>query len=257
MSGNPAFISYTTIVRKEIGRVLRIWPQTILPSVVTMTLYLIIFGEFLGSRIEDFDGVPYIQFILPGLIMMAVITNSYTNVVSSFFSSKFMKSVEEMLISPTPPSVIIAGYVTGGVMRAVIVGFLVSVVATIFTTITAHSILMIFLFIFFTALLFSLAGMINAVYAKKFDDINIVPTFVLTPLTYLGGVFYSISLLPEFWQYASLLNPVLYMVNGFRYGFLGISDINVYLGLTLIIASCIVLYLACLYLIKKGVGLKD
>ena len=249
-------ISLGTIVRKEVTRFLRIWSQTLLPSVVTMTLYFIIFGHFIGSRIQGINGFSYINFIVPGIIMMAVITNSYANVVSSFFSAKFQKSIEEILVSPTPAWAIIVGYCLGGIARGLAVGLLVSLVALFFTKLVIHSYLIIILFFLLTTIVFSLMGFLNGIFAKKFDDVSIVPTFILTPLTYLGGVFYSVQLLPPLWQKISLLNPILYMVNGFRYGFLGYSDIPVYIGLLILTVLMIVLFWVNLVLMKKGVGLR-
>ncbi len=249
-------ISLGTIVRKEVTRFLRIWSQTLLPSVVTMTLYFIIFGHFIGSRIQGINGFSYINFIVPGIIMMAVITNSYANVVSSFFSAKFQRSIEEILVSPTPAWAIIVGYCLGGIARGLAVGLLVSLVALFFTKLVIHSYLIIILFFLLTTIVFSLMGFLNGIFAKKFDDVSIVPTFILTPLTYLGGVFYSVQLLPPLWQKISLLNPILYMVNGFRYGFLGYSDIPVYIGLLILTVLMIVLFWVNLVLMKKGVGLR-
>lgn len=254
---NPDLVSFMTILRKELIRVFRIWMQTLLPSVITMTLYFIIFGSFIGSRISDFGDHSYIQFIAPGLIMMAVITNSYSNVVSSFFGSKFQKNIEEILVSPTPTWVIIAGFCAGGVARGLIVALLVTLVSLFFTKIVIYNLAIVIVFIVLTAVLFALAGLMNGIFAKKFDDVSIVPTFVLTPLTYLGGVFYSITLLPTFWQILSRFNPILYMINGFRYGFLGVSDINVYFGLGMLIIFVIALFIADLLLIRKGVGLRS
>lgn len=255
LKGN--WIAYSTIVRKEVIRFTRIWQQTLLPSAITMTLYMVIFGEFIGSRIENMQGFPYIQFILPGLIMMAVITNSYSNVVSSFFGSKFQKSIEELLISPTPSYIIILGYVTGGVLRSLIVGAIVVALSMIFAKLQIFNLFIIIIFVFFTAILFSLIGLINGIFAKKFDDVSIIPTFILTPLTYLGGVFYSIQLLPAFWQAASKANPILYMINGFRYGFLGFSDVNVALSLAMLVLFCLAAFFMSYKLIEKGVGLKS
>ncbi len=251
------FISLGTITRKEVTRFLRIWSQTLLPSVVTMALYFIIFGHFIGSRIQGINGFSYINFIVPGIIMMAVITNSYANVVSSFFSAKFQRSIEEVLVSPTPAWAIIVGYCLGGIARGLAVGILVSIVALFFTKLVVHSYLIVIIFFLLTTIVFSLMGLLNGIFAKKFDDVSIVPTFILTPLTYLGGVFYSVSLLPPFWQKLSLLNPILYMVNGFRYGFLGYSDIPVYIGLLILVILMIVLFWINLVLIKKGVGLRQ
>ncbi|MBS3123365.1 ABC transporter permease [Candidatus Woesearchaeota archaeon] len=249
-------ISLQTIVRKETTRFFRIWTQTLLPSVVTMALYFVIFGHFIGSRIEKINGFSYIEFIVPGLIMMAVITNSYSNVVSSFFGAKFQRSIEEILVSPTSAWIIIFGYCLGGISRGLVVGILVTIVALFFTKIAVHSFLIIIIFFLLTTVVFSLMGLLNGIFAKKFDDVAIVPTFVLTPLTYLGGVFYSVSLLPGIWKTISLFNPIFYMVNGFRYGFLGYSDTPVYLGFFILLILMFVLFLVNLILIKKGVGLR-
>ena len=220
-------VAFKTIVRKEVIRVLRIWIQTIVPPAITMTLYFIIFGNLIGRRIGTMDGYNYMQYIAPGLIMMSVITNSYGNVVSSFFGAKFGRHVEEMLVAPMSNATIIMGHVAGGVLRGMLVGLLVTIIALFFTELDVQHPFITISIVLLSSIVFALAGFINAVFAKKFDDISIVPTFVLTPLTYLGGVFYSISLLPEFWQQVSLANPILYMVNGFRYGFLGESDISI------------------------------
>ncbi len=257
MTFEEKYIAWLTIYRKEIVRFTRIWVQSLLPSVITMFLYFIIFGKFIGSQISDIGGISYMEFIVPGLVMMSVITNSYSNVVSSFFSTKFQHSVEELLVSPTPPFIIILGYACGGMTRGILVGLLVTFTSLAFVPLTLYNPAFIILYILLTSALFSLAGLINAIFAKKFDDITIIPTFVLTPLTYLGGVFYSISLLPPFWQKLSELNPILYMVNGFRFGFLGISDVNVFFGLAISIVFIILLFLSNLILIRKGVGLKQ
>ena len=249
-------IALKTITRREISRMLRIWSQTFLPSVITMTLYFVIFGAFIGSRIQDMQGFSYIDFIVPGIIMMAVITNSYSNVVSSFFGTKFQRAIEELLVSPTPNYVIMLGYALGGVFRGIIVGILVTIVSLLFTSLNIYNIFFVVIFIVLTSFLFSLAGLLNGIYAKKFDDVSFVPTFVLTPLTYLGGIFYSISLLPPFWQTLSKLNPIIYMVNGFRYGFIGISDINVWLGVGMLIVFTLALFFFNLHMLNKGVGLK-
>ncbi|MEL7309941.1 MAG: ABC transporter permease [Pseudomonadota bacterium] len=251
------WIAFRTIVRKEYLRVIRIWIQTIVPPAITMTLYFLIFGSLIGSRIGTMDGVGYMQFIAPGLIMMSVITNSYGNVVSSFFGAKFQRHIEEMLVSPVPNSIIILGHVAGGVVRGLMVGGLVCIVALMFTRITVAHPLITISIVILTSVVFSLAGFINAVFAKKFDDISIVPTFVLTPLTYLGGVFYSISLLPEFWQKVSLANPILYMVNAFRYGMLGQSDIPITTAFLLVILFVGLLFSACLWLMHKGIGIRE
>jgi ABC-2 type transport system permease protein len=253
MIGNN-LICFYTIARRESTRIFRIWVQTLVPPVITMTLYFIIFGSFIGSQLADIKGYDYMAFIAPGLIMMSIITNSYTNTVSSFFSTKFQRNIEELLVSPTPDWVIILGYISGGVVRGLSVGFLVSMVSLIFTRLPLFSLTYTVLFALLTSVVFSLAGMINGIFARKFDDISIIPTFVITPLTYLGGVFYSISLLPEFWQYVSKANPIIYMVDGFRYGFLGSSDINVTIGLGMLVLFAIGLFSINLYLLKKGTG---
>ncbi len=249
-------ICLLTITRRETTRIFRIWVQTLVPPVITMTLYFIVFGTFIGSQLAAINGYPYMAFIAPGLIMMSIITNSYANTVSSFFSTKFQKNIEEMLVSPAPDWVIVLGFVSGGVVRGLSVGFLVSLVSLIFVRLPLYSIIYTVLFAFFTSFVFSLAGMINGIFAKKFDDISIIPTFVITPLTYLGGVFYSISLLPDFWQTVSRANPIIYMIDGFRYGFLGISDISVFAGLGMLVLFAIALFAANLYLLKKGVGIR-
>ncbi len=256
MSLHEQLISLYTIIRKEVSRFLRIWPQTLLPSAVTMTLYFVIFGAFIGSQVQPINGYSYMQFIVPGLIMMAVITNAYSNVSSSFFGQKFQRAIEELLVSPTPNWVIIWGYVLGGVARGILVGLIVTLVSLFFVPLVIHNIFLVLLVIALTAIVFSLAGMVNAVYARKFDDVSIVPTFVLTPLTYLGGVFYSVSVLPEFWQWVSKANPILYMINVFRFGFLGISDIAVPIGVGMLLLFTVVLYGAIAYLLRKGIGMK-
>lgn len=251
------YISFQTIVRREVTRFTRIWTQTLLPPVITQTLYFVIFGKFIGERIGDIHGVSYMAFIVPGLVMMAVINSAFSNVVSSFFSAKFQRSIEEILVSPTSNATIIAGYICGGVLRGVIVGFIVFGVSVFFTHPVIHHPLVILVFIFLTAVVFSLAGLVNAIFAKKFDDVSIFPTFVLTPLTYLGGVFYSIHSLPDVWQKVSLLNPILYMVNGFRYGFYGISDVGVGGSVLFLLGLTSVLTYANFYLLNKGTGLKS
>ncbi len=257
MNSREKYIALRAILDKEVTRILRIWQQTLLPSAITMTLYFLIFGAFIGSRIDNMGGVSYIQFIIPGLIMMAVITNAYSNVSSSFFGIKFQRSVEELLVSPTPNYIIILGYVLGGMFRGLLVGAIVLLISLFFTKIGLYSLAIVLVFIFLTSLVFSLAGFLNGMYAKKFDDVAVVPTFVLTPLTYLGGVFYSISLLPDLWKTISLFNPIIYMVNGFRYGFLGISDINIWIGFIILVVLGIVLFWFSMYAMKKGIGLKS
>ena len=250
------YIALKTIVRKEITRIFRIWSQTLLPPLITQTLYFVIFGKFIGSQIGHIHGVSYIAFIVPGLVMMAVINNSFANVVSSFFSSKFQRSIEELLVSPTENWVIIAGFVTGGILRGIAVGALVFVVSFFFILPTIQHPLMIIIVVVLTSVVFSLAGLVNAVFAKNFDDISIFPTFVLTPLTYLGGVFYSIKSLPPAWQFISQFNPILYMVNGFRFGFYGFSDVHVGGSIVILIIFSIALTYINLYFLRKGIGLK-
>ena len=251
------WIGFRTLVRKEVLRVVRIWVQTIVPPAITMTLYFIIFGNLIGRRIGTMDGFDYMQYIAPGLIMMSVITNSYGNVVSSFFGAKFGKHVEEMLVSPMSNATIILGHVVGGVMRGLMVGALVTVVALGFTNLSVAHPLITFSIVLLASTVFALLGFVNAVFAKKFDDIAIIPTFVLTPLTYLGGVFYSISLLPEFWQRVSLGNPILYMVNAFRYGILGVSDINIGWAYMIIIVFVVGLFSLNLVLLNRGIGIRE
>lgn len=246
-----------TLIRKEMVRVLRIWVQTIVPPAITMTLYFIIFGNLIGRRIGMMDGYDYMQYIAPGLIMMSVITNSYGNVVSSFFGAKYGHHVEEMLVAPMSNTAIIVGHVAGGVMRGLLVGGLVTCIALIFTKLSIEHPLVTLSMLLLSSIVFALAGFVNAVFAKKFDDISIVPTFVLTPLTYLGGVFYSISLLPEFWQKVSLANPILYMVNAFRYGILGTSDIEIGYAYMIVSLFAVGLFALCLYLMHKGIGIRE
>ena len=246
-----------TLVRKEIIRVLRIWVQTIVPPAITMTLYFIIFGNLIGRRIGSMGGFDYMQYIAPGLIMMSVITNSYGNVVSSFFGAKFGRHVEEMIVSPMSNTAIIIGHVAGGVIRGLLVGLMVTGIALFFTRLEIQHPWITVSIVLLSSIVFALAGFVNAIFARKFDDISIVPTFVLTPLTYLGGVFYSIALLPEFWQRVSLANPILYMVNAFRYGILGTSDISIgyaYLIVTLFVVG---LFTTCLMLLNRGVGIRE
>jgi len=249
-------IGLGTIVHREIRRVLRIWIQTIVPPAITMTLYFIIFGTLIGRRIGDMDGVPYTTFIAPGLIMMAVITNSFGNVVSSFFSGKLQLHLEEMLVSPLSFVTIIAGHVIGGVVRGVCVAVLVTIVAMFFTDLRVEHPVVTVSVVVLTAMVFSLAGLLNAIFAKNFDDISVIPTFVLTPLTYLGGVFFSISLLSPFWQKLALINPILYMVNAFRYGMLGSADIPIGLAYAIIAVALIGLFAANLYLLERGIGIR-
>ncbi len=249
--------AYKTIVIKEVLRFGRIWLQTIVPPAVMMSLYFIIFGQLIGSQIGNIGDFSYMEYIVPGLILMSIISNSYSNVVSSFYSTKFHRHIEELLISPVSNFTILAGYVSGGIARGLCVGGFVTVVALFFTDIPLQNPLITFIVVLLTATLFSLAGFINAIFAKSFDDISIIPTFVLTPLTYLGGVFYSIKSLPDFWQDVSMFNPVLYMVNIFRYGILGVSDANILMGFGVIITAIVILLVTSLWLLAKGVGIKS
>ncbi len=251
------WVGFCTIVRREFNRITRIWVQTLVPPVITMTLYFVIFGNLIGSRIGEMGGFDYMQYIAPGLIMMSVISNSYGNVVSSFFGAKFGKHVEEMLVAPLPPIVILSGYLAGGMVRGLCVGVLVTLVALFFTRLHVEHIFVTLSIVILTSIVFSLAGFINAVYAKNFEGISIIPTFVLTPLTYLGGVFYSIDLLPSFWQGVSKLNPIIYMVNAFRYGFLGESDIPVGTAYAVIGVFILVLGAYSLHLLRTGRGLRS
>jgi ABC-2 type transport system permease protein len=251
------YTAFKTILFKEVLRFMRIWVQTVLPPAITTALYFIIFGKLIGEQIGDMDGYRYIDFIVPGLILMSVISNSYANVVSSFYSSKFQRHIEELLISPVPNAVILAGYVGGGVARGIVVGITVTIVSMFFSDWQIHSYAITLLVFFLTSVLFAMAGFINAIYANSFDDISIIPTFVLTPLTYLGGVFYSISMLSEFWQALTMVNPVFYMINAFRYGLLGTSDIPIGIAFTIIIGFIVLLAAFSLWLLKKGVGIKS
>ena len=249
--------AYRTLVRKETIRFLRIWVQTLLPPVITQSLYFVIFGKFIGSRIGEIQGVSYMAFIVPGLVMMAVINSSFSNVVSSFFGAKFQRSVEELLVSPTENITIMAGYVTGGVMRGLMVGGLVFAVSVFFARPAIYHVGCVFLFISLTAVVFALAGFTVAIFARKFDDISLFPTFILIPLTYLGGVFYSIQSLPPFWQGVSRLNPVLYMVNGFRFGFHGVSDVRLMASFAILLAFAGILISINLWLLRQGTGLRS
>ena len=250
--------SLRTLTEREIRRYLRIWVQTLVPPAVTMSLYFVIFGSLIGPRIGSMNGFDYIQFMIPGLIMMSVITNSYANVVSSFFGVKFQRSIEELLVSPMPAFIILLGFIIGGVSRGILVGIVVYLVSLFFyPDFTIHNLPLTLGVLVLTAILFSLMGFINAIFADTFDDISVVPTFVLTPLIYLGGVFYSISILPEIWQKVSLINPMLYVVNTFREGMLGISDIDVTSALLMQLVFIIILTVSCLYLLKTGKGTRQ
>ena len=257
MNTQQNLVAFKTIIVKEVLRFTRIWVQTLVPPAIMMTLYFVIFGNLIGSKIGDMDGFEYIDYIIPGLIMMSVITNSYSNVVAAFFNAKMYGHVQEMLISPIPTHVILLGYIGGGMARGIAVGIIVTLVSLFFSDLNIQHPFITIGILLLTSMLFSIAGFINAVYAKNFDDITIIPTFVLTPLTYLGGVFYSINLLSDFWQTVSLANPVLYMVNGFRYGILGVSDINPWVSFSLIIAFTAALYFVAYQLLKKGIGTRS
>jgi ABC-2 type transport system permease protein len=253
----PNLVALQTIVQREIRRYTRIWPQTLLPPAITMVLYFVIFGSLIGARIGDMDGFSYMDYIVPGLIMMSVITNSYSNVVSSFFSTKFQRSIEELLVSPVSPHVIVIGFALGGITRGLAVAVIVTLLSMFFTDLQVHHLGVTVLVITLTASIFALGGFINAVFARNFDDISIIPTFVLTPLTYLGGVFYSINLLSPFWQTLSLANPVLHMVNAFRYGILGVSDIRIGVAISFMLVAVAALYLVSVGLLKSGRGMRQ
>jgi len=254
---NEQWVALVTIVRKEVRRFMRIWLQTLLPSAITMTLYFIIFGSLIGRRIGEMGGFDYMQFVVPGLIMMAVITNSYSNVVSSFFGAKFQRFVEEILVSPVNNQIMLLGYVAGGMVRGVLVGIIVTALSLFFTDLQVHDPLVTVVILLLTTLLFSLGGLINAVFANNFDDVSIVPTFVLTPLTYLGGVFYSIDLLSPFWQGVSKLNPMLYIVNVFRYGMLGVSDVPIGGALLMVGVFTVAAYGYASWLLHTGKRLRQ
>ncbi|MEM9256134.1 MAG: ABC transporter permease [Pseudomonadota bacterium] len=257
MNAREQYYAFMTILRKEIRRYLRIWTQTLLPSAITMSLYFVIFGTLIGSRIGEMDGFSYMQFVVPGLIMMAIVTNSYSNVVSSFFGSKFNHSVEELLVSPVPNYIILMCYVLGGVTRGLAVAVLVTVVSLFFADLSIYSYWVVVLVVLMTSTLFALGGFINAVFANSFDDISIVPTFVLTPLIYLGGVFYSMDLLPEFWANVSKLNPLVYVVNAFRYGVLGVSDVSLPFAIAMIALFTVVAFAYSMYLLNTGKRLRQ
>ena len=257
MTTERFYIAYKTIVTKEITRFLRIWTQTILPAAISMALYFVIFGNLIGPRIGVMGGFSYMEFIAPGIIMMSIINNAYSNVSSSFFGARFQRHIEEILIAPVPNWIILAGYITGGVTRGLIVGLIVTVIALFFTGMpSVYNPFIVVAIVILTSVLFSLGGFLNGIFANNFDDISIIPTFVLTPLIYLGGVFYSIDLLPDIWQSISLANPILYMVNAFRYGILGVSDINIHVAFAIILLFIIALSFLSLYLLQRGTGIK-
>lgn len=257
MQAKVYWIAFTSLLRKEIKRFLRIWVQTLLPPLVTMTLYFLIFGRLVGQRLGPIQGYNYIQYIAPGLIMMSVITAAYTNVVTSFFGMRFQRSIEELMVAPLPNYLLLSGFVAGGVARGLLVGLLVTLLALFFTHLQIMHVGVLLVIVPLTTILFSLAGFTNGLFAKTFDDVSIIPTFVLTPLTYLGGVFYSIDLLPSFWRHCSLLNPILYIVNSFRYALLGISDISVVAALTILLICCIALFVTNLYCLNRGIGIRS
>jgi ABC-2 type transport system permease protein len=257
MNRQQIWVAFYTIVYKEVRRFLRIWPQTLLPSAITMTLYFVIFGKLIGSRIGEMGGFSYMQFVVPGLIMMAVVTNAYANVVSSFFGAKYQHSIEELLVSPVPNYVILVGFVTGGVIRGLCVAVVVTLLSLFFSDLSIHNPLITVAVVVMTAVLFALAGFINAVYANNFDDISIIPTFVLTPLIYLGGVFYSMDLLSDFWIGVSRINPMLYVINAFRYGVLGVSDVNVVWSFTMVAVFMVAAFMYSLHLLNTGKRLRQ
>jgi len=256
MNQRAVWIAYRTMAVRETTRFARIWIQTILPPVITTSLYFLIFGGLIGGRIGEMDGLRYMDFIVPGLILMTVITNSYANVVSSFYSAKFQRHIEEMMVTPMPPYLIVLGFITGGLLRGISVGVMVALVSLVFSPFSLEHPLVAGSVLMLTSILFSLAGLINGIYAKSFDDISIIPTFVLTPLTYLGGIFYSISMLPPVWQALSAFNPILYMVNAFRYGVIGRSDIGLGVSYAIIIAGITALFGFAVHLLRRGHGIR-
>jgi ABC-2 type transport system permease protein len=253
---NP-IIALRTIIVKEVFRFVRIWPQTLLPPAITTALYFLIFGKLIGSRIGTIHGASYMDYIVPGVILMSVISHSYANVVSSFYSTKFQRNIEELLVAPVPNWVILAGYVTGGVMRGLLVGFVVALISMLFAPLAIKHLLISIVIAVLTATLFALAGFINAVLAESFDDISIIPNFILTPLSYLGGVFYSVDMLPPLWQTISMGNPILYMVNVFRYGLIGVTDVDIQLAFLMPGGFILSLVVLSLYLLHKGTGIKN
>ncbi len=252
------WISFYTMVRKETVRMFRIWSQTFLPSIVTSVLYFMVFGTIIGNRIGSFNGFSYINFIIPGLVMLSVVTNSFMNVANTFFFAKFFsRNIDEILVSPTPPWLVIAGFIAGGMIRGIVIGITVISTSLIFAVPPVEHPFIIALFLLLASLVFSLAGLINGIYAKNFDQITIVPTFVLTPLVYLGGVFYSVQSLPALWRNFTYINPVFYIINGFRYGFLGITDVPIWVSVSVLLGLAVVFVAIAWYLIKTGLGLKQ
>ncbi|MDD5580421.1 MAG: ABC transporter permease [Methylobacter sp.] len=250
-------IAFRTIVTKEIYRFIRIWPQTLLPPAITTALYFLIFGKLIGGRIGTIHGASYMDYIVPGVILMSVISHAYSNVVSSFYSTKFQRNIEELLVAPVPNWVILGGYVSGGIFRGLLVGLVVALISLLFADIVVNNAVIAIAIAFLTATVFSLAGFINAVLAESFDDISIIPNFVLTPLSYLGGVFYSVEMLPGVWQTISLANPILYMINAFRYGFIGVTDVNIQFAFLITGGFIIILAGLSLFILHKGVGIKN
>lgn len=257
MISNQNLIAFYTIVRREMVRFFRIWTQTLLPPVMTMWLYFVIFGSLIGAKVGMIEGFSYMQYIAPGLIMMSVITNTYGNVSASFFGNKFQHSIEELLIAPVPNYIILSGYVLGGVVRGILVAFLVTCLSLLFTHLPLHNALIVISMVLLASILFSLAGFLNALIARKFDDISFIPTFVITPLTYLGGVFFHLTMLSPIWYHVALMNPIAYMVSAFRYGFLGVTDVNITTAFVMVIICNILLYALNIYLLKRGIGLKN
>jgi ABC-2 type transport system permease protein len=251
------WVGFSTIVIREFSRIVRIWGQTLVPPTVTATLYFVIFGSLIGKRVGLVGGYDYMQFIAPGLIMMTVITNSYGNVVSSFFGAKFGKHLEELLVSPLPDWLILSGYIAGGIVRGLAVGLVVTLVALFFTRLPVAHVFAILSAVLLTSAVFALGGFINALFAKNFDHISWFPTFVLTPLTYLGGVFYSVTMLPPWAQVVSHLNPILYMVSAFRYGFLGESDVDLRLAYGIMIGAAVLMFALAAALLNRGTGIRE
>lgn len=251
------WISFTTIVKREARRSIRVWPQSFLPSIITTILYFIIFGRVIGAKVGMIGGFSYTQYIAPGLIMMQIITSSYSSSVSGFFAAKFQRQIQELIVSPTSAITLLFGYMMGGVVRGILIGAIVAIIALCFTHLHIYNFLVLISMVILSASLFSLAGLLNAIYAQTFDDITIVPTFILTPLTYLGGVFYSLNLLPKFWKILSLVNPIVYIINAFRYGFLGLADASIVLAFILTLFFNVILFFCTYYLIQKGSGLRE
>lgn len=257
MTPKQILIAYQTLIIKELVRCFRIWPQTLVPPAITMTLYFLIFGRLVGSQISAVQGFTYMQYIVPGLIMMSVITNSYIHSSSSFFSMKFQRNIEEVLVSPTPNIIILLGFVTGAVARALIVAVIVMCIALLFTHLNVHHYALMFFIVLLTSFFFATAGVINGIFARNFDDVSWVPSFILTPLTYLGGVFFSIAMLPPVWQKVALLNPILYIVDLFRYSILGIRDIHIVGELFILLLLTIFIFCYALHLIRKSPRLRN